>query len=78
MNPGVKPGCKDSKGLGSNGAGQEKLNAFQVDSLGSCQHQKMQQCPGWAVDVPAGSLRRERYQGTHTHWSLQPDHLWDD
>ena len=30
---GVKPGCKDSKGLGGNGVGRRGLNAFQVDSL---------------------------------------------
>lgn len=60
------------------GQGRKGLNAFQVDS--------------WKLSAPenaavlrlgcgrayAGSLRRERYQGTLTDWSLQPAHLWDD
>ena len=41
---GVKPGCKDSKGLGGNGVGQERIKCLPGGFVGSCQHQEMQQC----------------------------------
>lgn len=64
---GVKPGGKDSKGFGGNGTGQERIKCLPGGFVGSCQHQKMQQCSGWAVDV----LMQAASEGRDTREPLQ-------
>lgn len=68
---GVKPGCKDCKGLGGNGTGQERIKCLPGGFVGSCQHQKMQQCSGWAVDVLVDVLMQAASEGRDTREHLQ-------